>query len=225
MPRSIPDLLRNGDSGMGRSRQDSVDLDNLDFDPIDYSMKGLSKMQLNESRARRTHASSPQQPNRLILLNLISLNMSRSLFGDLQAPIGMMGLFGERPVPRQQSGKDEGHWWGLLQSVTVLFFSFRQENLRRLLPNVNVHFQYSEQMQSRQAASSFPELKTQLPRGKLLLQSFVIPIWRSSWTRRTAGLQSIAAAGISRRWKRLRSPKQPPTVRVWIHSKRLIRLI
>jgi len=122
MPRSIPDLLRNGDSGMGRSRQDSVDLDNLDFDPIDYSMKGLSKMQLNESRARRTHASSPQQPNRLILLNLISLNMSRSLFGDLQAPIGMMGLFGERPVPRQQSGKDEGHWWGLLQSVTVLFF-------------------------------------------------------------------------------------------------------
>ncbi|CBY14224.1 unnamed protein product [Oikopleura dioica] len=137
MPRSIPDLLRNGDSGMGRSRQDSVDLDNLDFDPIDYSMKGLSKMQLNESRARRTHASSPQQPN-------------RSLFGDLQAPIGMMGLFGERPVPRQQSGKDEGHW---------------QENLRRLLPNVNVHFQYSEQMQSRQAASSFPELKTQLPRG------------------------------------------------------------
>ena len=66
MPRPIPDLLRNGDSGMGRSRQDSADLENLDFDPIDYSMKGLSKLQLNEPRARRTHAASPQQPNRLI---------------------------------------------------------------------------------------------------------------------------------------------------------------
>jgi hypothetical protein len=113
MPRPIPDLLRNGDSGMGRSRQDSADLENLDFDPIDYSMKGLSKLQLNEPRARRTHATSPQQqqPNRFLFVVFLFHKIFRSLFGDLQAPIGMMGLFGEqRQMPRQQSGKDEGHW-------------------------------------------------------------------------------------------------------------------
>ncbi|CAG5110997.1 Oidioi.mRNA.OKI2018_I69.chr2.g5338.t1.cds [Oikopleura dioica] len=136
MPRPIPDLLRNG--GIGRSRQDSADFENLDFDPIDYSMKGLSKLQLNEPRSAQTHrplAASPQLP-------------SRSIFGDLQSPSGMMGLFGERPAPRPQSGKDEGLW---------------QENLRRLLPNVNVHFTYNEQM-SRQN-SSFSEHKPPMQRG------------------------------------------------------------
>lgn len=117
MPRPIPDLLRNGSTGngtSGRVRQDSADFENLDFDPIEFSMNGLSKLQMNEPRQ---HPSPPQQ--------------TRNPFADHGAPSGMLGLFDSAPSSRQGNPGGKGLW---------------EENLRRLLPNVNVHFAYNEQM-------------------------------------------------------------------------------